>query len=71
MLFVIDTIYETHINNNTLQGDSGGPLVCGPELRTLCGIVSWGFGCGRPGFYGVYTELSYFKQWLDEAVTMI
>lgn len=49
------------------QGDSGGPLVCGPELRQLCGLVSWGYGCGQDGFYGVYTEISYYKQWLEQA----
>lgn len=28
--------------------DSGGPIVCGAD-KTLCGIVSWGRGCARPG----------------------
>ncbi|XP_050996688.1 serine protease 44-like [Acomys russatus] len=47
------------------QGDSGGPMVC--ELNKTwvqVGIVSWGVGCGREGHPGVYTEVSYYKDWI-------
>ena len=49
-------------------GDAGGPLVCQDDAgrQVLCGLVSWGLGCGRPGYYGVYTEVAFFKQWIDE-----
>ncbi|XP_068413875.1 serine protease 44-like [Eschrichtius robustus] len=47
------------------QGDSGGPLVCQlNDSWVQVGIVSWGIGCGRRGYPGVFTEVSFYKDWV-------
>jgi len=52
------------------NGDSGGPLVCDDDNGNayLCGIVSWGFGCARPYYYGVYTEVAAFANWIENNI---
>ncbi|KAA0194800.1 hypothetical protein HAZT_HAZT009332 [Hyalella azteca] len=48
---------------DTCQGDSGGPMMCGDYL---CGITSWGHGCAHKGYPGVYTEVSYYVDWIHQ-----
>ncbi|XP_070000475.1 transmembrane protease serine 9-like isoform X2 [Penaeus vannamei] len=48
------------------QGDSGGGLVVqAPSGRwAVAGVVSWGDGCARPGYPGVYANVSNFLPWV-------
>ena len=43
---------------DSCSGDSGGPVVYNGQV---CGIVSWGFGCGRREFPGVYTNVASLR----------
>ncbi|ENN83297.1 hypothetical protein YQE_00344, partial [Dendroctonus ponderosae] len=45
------------------QGDSGGPLIVD---NVLIGIVSWGAGCARPNFPGVYANVPFMREWITE-----
>lgn len=47
------------------QNDSGGPLVAEGQLL---GIVSWGRGCAREGFPGLYTSIPDLHSWIIETV---
>ncbi|XP_059476937.1 trypsin-1-like [Neocloeon triangulifer] len=47
---------------DSCNGDSGGPLY---KDGVLYGIVSWGSSaCGEPDLPGVYTRVSYFRDWI-------
>jgi len=47
------------------QGDSGGPLVVDNQL---VGVVSWGEGCARADYPGVYAAVPHFQSWIAEQI---
>jgi len=60
---------------DSCQMDSGGPLTVkdAPEnngATTLLGVVSWGDGCARPNYPGIYADVPYFVQngWLNDTI---
>lgn len=48
------------------QGDSGGPLTINQGRWMQVGIVSWGIGCGKGQFPGVYTRVTHFMSWITK-----
>jgi secreted trypsin-like serine protease len=54
---------------DTCQGDSGGPMVKRTSSSYVqVGIVSWGVGCARKEYPGVYTQVSHFAGDIRKAV---
>uniref|UniRef100_A0A8C0AU34 Peptidase S1 domain-containing protein n=1 Tax=Buteo japonicus TaxID=224669 RepID=A0A8C0AU34_9AVES len=77
--------YEGLVSNNmicagsrsggtdTCQGDSGGPLACyhpSTNKYYLIGIASFGVGCGRPKFPGIYVRLSQYRRWIKSELPL-
>jgi secreted trypsin-like serine protease len=55
---------------DSCQGDSGGPLFVpdGGSGWVQVGIVSFGIGCGRRDFPGVYTRVARYQNWIGRYV---
>ncbi|XP_037950269.1 trypsin alpha-3-like [Teleopsis dalmanni] len=47
------------------EGDGGGPAVYNGQLA---GIISWGFGCARPNYPGVYTSIAMVAPFINQAI---
>lgn len=56
---------------DTCLGDSGGPLMIrdGSEWK-VAGITSWGEGCAEPGYFGVYTRVSAYLDFIETYVPL-
>ena len=58
---------------DTCQGDSGGPMFRrdAGNAWIQVGIVSWGNGCARPNYPGVYSQVSTFASGIASAAASL
>jgi secreted trypsin-like serine protease len=63
-LIAPDSICAGRKGVDACQGDSGGPMVSQDDAGrwVQIGIVSWGLGCARDEFPGVYTQIFHFRE---------
>jgi secreted trypsin-like serine protease len=55
---------------DTCQGDSGGPMVKSVNgVWREVGIVSYGNGCARPNYPGVYSEIQAFSNTIKSRIS--
>ncbi|KAM7354833.1 seminase-like [Cochliomyia hominivorax] len=55
-------------NKDACIGDSGGPAVF---RNQLCGVISWGRGCARHYYSGIYTDIMYARNFIDQSMKRV
>ncbi|KAK7106790.1 prostasin-like [Littorina saxatilis] len=51
------------------QGDSGGPMVVFKDgVWKLAGVTSWGYGCANSFSPGVYTNVAFYRDWINTVI---
>ena len=57
--------------SDTCFGDSGAGLTIqnGTEKPYLLGVASWGVGCAKQGYAGVYTRVANYTDWIDSYIS--
>jgi len=66
-----DMVCAGSSGKDSCQGDSGGPFTVkssSTSQHDLAGVVSWGYGCGDDGLYGVYAEVAQLRTWIDATI---
>jgi len=64
---VCASMVENGSNREFCSGDEGGPLI-DLEDGKLVGLSSWNLGCTNEKYPGVYTNIKYYKEWIDSYI---
>ena len=64
--------FEEDKKTSTCHGDSGGPLACQKDGQYyLVGAVSHGIPCAVPGFPDVFTNVTFFVEWIEKWMKLL
>ncbi|XP_031328396.1 mast cell tryptase-like [Photinus pyralis] len=59
-------------SRDACMNDGGAPLTCEVNGRFyVAGLVLWGKGCGVPGIYGVYANVTNYVNWISSAMALL
>ena len=58
----------TNSYTNDLSDEDPNAKVEDPHEYILAGLVSWGIGCAKPNYAGIYTNVGFFKKWIDKNI---
>ena len=61
-LFNVDDDYEDNYDYSNEVSDR----LDNPHAYILAGLVSWGVGCAKPNYAGVYTNVASYAEWIDK-----
>ena len=66
LFFLSLLITKSTLFIDTCQGDSGGPLMMFTTSNqwVMVGLTSFGVGCARPAYAGVYTRVAAYQTWI-------
>lgn len=55
---------------DSCQGDSGGPLtvMSSDGKPILAGVISWGWGCAKPHYFGVSSNVAKSYDWIQKII---